>query len=117
MDKATTKLLLKLLTGESILEHSDGIKKVDLRRMRRKCPDGMIPCLVEEYYTAWLVTFKGGDTLLLQSESDQASFAVNSGAISAPKNWDGTPEFLGTVWEKFNPTRIRMCSDEYLSVM
>lgn len=48
---------------------------------------GMVPCSVESHHGAWLVTFDDGSTLLLQSDYDQAAFAVACGVIHAPAEW------------------------------
>ena len=74
---------------------------------------GFIPCAVEEHFGAWLVTFDDGRTLLLQSDWDQAAFAVNCGAITAPDSWDGTPSKLGDDWLYLEPDDIDGCPDEY----
>ena len=80
---------------------------------------GMTPCQVQRlHYGPWLVTFPNhhNQTLFLQFDYDQAAFAVNGGAIRAPRNWSGTVEALGPVWEQFDPETIEFCSDEYLAV-
>jgi len=80
------------------------------------CPLGMVPCTVEGHYSAWLVTFDNGATLLLQSDYDQAAFAVACGAVSAPADWDGTPSALGPAWAALEPSAIEWCPDDYLDV-
>ena len=79
-------------------------------------PPGMVPCTVETHYGAWLVKFEDGSSLLLQTDYDQAAFAVNCGAISAPEDWDGLPSRLGKAWEDFNPEDIGWCPDDYLAL-
>ena len=75
---------------------------------------GMVACSVETHFTAWLVTFDNGQTLLLQSDFDQAAFAVSCGAIKALEDWDGLPSKLGADWAAFDPSTIVACPDEYL---
>ena len=77
---------------------------------------GMVPCCVETHFGAWLVTFDNGATLLLQSDYDQAAFAVSCGAVQAPPDWDGSPSNLGEDWACFDPSTINACPDEYLTV-
>lgn len=72
----------------------------------------MIKCKVEIYYTAWLVTFADGSTTLIQSDWNQAQFAVDCGAIKAPPNWDGIPSRLPG-WDDFRPEVIAKCPEEY----
>ena len=79
-------------------------------------PPGMVSCSVETHYGAWLVSFDDGSSLLLQSDYDQAAFAVNCGAIPAPEDWDGTPSTLGRAWEDFSPEDIGWCPDDYLEL-
>ena len=74
---------------------------------------GFIPCMVEEHFGAWLVTFDDGLTLLLQSDCDQAAFAVNCAAITAPDSWGSTPSTLGDDWLYLEPGDIGHCPDEY----
>src|SRR5262249_36783349 len=66
-------------------------------------------CSVEAYLSAWLVTFDDGSTLLLQSDYDQAAFAVACGAIQAPPDWDGLPSKLGEAWGDFDASSIVEC--------
>jgi hypothetical protein len=74
---------------------------------------GFVPCSVETHYGAWLVTFDSGETLLLQTDWDQAAFAVSCGAIDAPEDWDGCPSKLGPDWASFDPSTIDACPDDY----
>jgi hypothetical protein len=53
-----------------------------------------VRCEVEYHHGAWLVAFQDGTDLLLQSDYDQAAFAVACGAVDAPRNWDGQPSTL-----------------------
>ena len=77
----------------------------------------MVACTVETHYGAWLVRFDDGATLLLQSDFDQAAFAVHCGAIQAPPDWDGLPSKLpADVWGNFDPATITQCPDDYLDV-
>ena len=87
--------------------------------MHNKIRHGMIPCHVQRLcYGPWLVTFRDphNRTVFLQFDYDQAAFAVGSGAIKAPRNWSGTVDALGPVWEQFDLETIQSCSDEYLTV-
>ena len=77
---------------------------------------GMVPCSVEEHFSAWLVTFDDASTILLQSDYDQAAFAVNCGAIDAPEDWSGCPSGLGEDWSGFDPSAIDACPDCYLEL-
>ena len=81
-------------------------------RVRR----GFVHCSVETHYSAWLVTFDNGETLLLQTDWDQAAFAVNCGAIGTPEDWDGCPSKLGEDWTSFDPSYIDACPDHYLDM-
>ncbi len=74
---------------------------------------GFVSCTVETHFCAWLVTFDDGATLLLQSDYDQAAFAVACGAIEAPNDWDGLPSRLGDAWASFDPSTIDACPDDY----
>lgn len=76
-------------------------------------PPGMIPCTVESHYSAWLVTFDDGAALLLQTDYDQAAFAVACGIICAPPDWDGLPSNLGDAWIEADPSAIDWCPDDY----
>jgi hypothetical protein len=73
----------------------------------------MIPCTVERHYGAWLVEFEGGASLLLQSDYDQAAFAVARVALAAPAGWDGLPSKLGPAWWNFDPSTIEHCPADY----
>ena len=87
--------------------------------MRRKIPYGMIPCHVRRLpFGPWLATLanRPDRTLLFQIDYDQAAFAVNSGAIAAPRDWNGNVESLGPAWEQFDPETIEFCPDEYLAI-
>ena len=74
---------------------------------------GFVACSVERHYGVWLVEFEGGASLLLQSDYDQAAFAVAAGALPAPADWDGSPSRLGREWWDFEPSAIEQCPDEY----
>ena len=73
----------------------------------------MIPCKVEYHHTAIIVRFNDGKSLLIQNENDQCAFAVDSGLISAPRNWDGHADKLGKVWTNCDLEDITQCSEEY----
>ena len=60
--------------------------------------------------------FSDGSTLLLQTDYDQAAFAVACGAIQAPDDWDGLPSKLGECWASFVASSIVECPDCYLDV-
>jgi len=64
-----------------------------------------IPCTVEWYHSAFLVTFEDGTDILLQSDWEQAAFVVDCGLIVAPDNWDGCPSTLPD-WADCDPTEI-----------
>jgi hypothetical protein len=74
---------------------------------------GMIPCTVESHFCTWLVNFEDGSSLLLQTDYDQAAFAVACGALQAPPDWDGLPSRLGAAWIGFEPEDIGWCPDDY----
>ena len=76
----------------------------------------MIKCTVISHYGAYIVEFKDGKTILLQSDSDKASFAVSSGLITAPDGWDGTPDKLGKAWDNFDMETIAECPYDYYDV-
>jgi hypothetical protein len=79
----------------------------------------MIPCRVQRLsFGPWLVTLanRPDRTLFFQIDCDQAAFAVSSGAIAAPSDWNGNVESLGPAWEQFDPETIESCPDEYLAV-
>jgi hypothetical protein len=59
------------------------------------------------------VEFDDGASVLLQSDYDQAAFAVSCGAIDAPSDWDGSPSRLGPAWWDFDPGDIDQCPDDY----
>lgn len=73
----------------------------------------MVKCTVAYHHSAYLVTFPDGNSLLLQSDWDQASFAVSCGLVKAPDNWDGRPSGLGKAWEDCEMSDITECPDEY----
>jgi hypothetical protein len=74
----------------------------------------MVPCSVSSHYGSYVVEFDDGRSFLLQSDYDQAYFAVASGFLSAPRGWDGSPSKLGKSWENFNMEDITECPEEYL---
>ena len=80
----------------------------------------MVPCSVDIELCAYIVTFDGvfgrpGKTILLQSDYDQAAFAVNCGLLKPPDDWDGCPSTLDG-WEDADLTDIDKCPEEYLDV-
>lgn len=80
---------------------------------------GSTRCHCEWHYSALLITFYEGrrkSTLLLQTDYDQAAFAVACGVIKADRDWDGTPSKLGKAWEDCNLTDIDYCPDYYRDV-
>jgi hypothetical protein len=79
----------------------------------------MIPCQVQRLpFGPWLVIFDNPRcrTLFLQIDYDQAAFAVSSGAVAAPRDWNGMIDSIDPPWEQFDPETIEFCSDEYLAV-
>lgn len=76
----------------------------------------MVGCSVTSHYGSYIVEFNNGRTILLQTDYDQAIFAVNSGFLKAPKDWDGCPSKLGQSWINFDMTNIDKCSEDYLDV-
>ena len=85
-------------------------------QLEERARRGFVGCSVEHYLSAWLVTFDCGSTVLLQSDCDQAAFAVACGAIEAPDDWDGLPSKLGDAWANFDASSIVECPDCYLDV-
>jgi hypothetical protein len=77
----------------------------------------MVNCTVESHYGTYIVTFEDGKTLLLQSDYDQAAFAVACGLVRAPDNWDGSPSDLGEAWENCEMTNITKCPGDYYNVV
>ena len=75
----------------------------------------MIPCTVTQHYGAYVVTTEFG-SLLLQSDYDQASFAVNCGLLRSPSDWDGTPSTLDG-WEDADLTDIDYIPDDYVAYL
>lgn len=80
------------------------------------CPPSFIPCTVT-YEPGGIVEVKldGGVGFILQTDYDQAAFAVSCGVVAAPEGWDGTPSTLPVDWHD-RMDDIQWCSDEYLSV-
>jgi hypothetical protein len=112
-------------TKDSAVSRSMGVPRThslnitEGNHMIRKILYGMTPCRVEQLsFGPWLVTFAEARqlSLLLQIDYDRAVFAVKTGAINAPTNWNGTVESLGPDWESFDPEIIEFCPVEYLSV-
>lgn len=94
----------------------DAVRRDWQAKPEDKAPAGMVPCTVESHYSAWLVTFDNTASLLLQSDYDQAAFAVACGAIAAAPDWDGTPSALGDAWAALEPSAIEWCPDDYLAL-
>ena len=85
--------------------------------MNMEIPPGMVPCrVIRHTFGPWVVDFlqASNRTLFLQTDFDQAAFAVGTGTLKAPKNWNGDIDVLGSAWEHFDPEAIQFCSDEYL---
>ena len=74
----------------------------------------MVPCSVISHYGSYIVEFDNGKSILLQTDYDQASFAVSCGLIKAPRDWDGLPSKLGQAWIDCDMTDIQQCPEEYL---
>ena len=103
------QLIWAQLNAEELSLHAHEIE--ELARL------GMVACSVETHYGAWLVRFDGGATLLLQSDYDQAAFAVACRAICASPDWDGLPSQLpADAWGSFDPSTINHCPADYLDV-
>lgn len=85
-------------------------------QLEERARSGFVACSVEEHCCAWLVTFDDGSTLLLQTDYDQAAFAVACGAVQAPADWDGLPSKLREAWTEFDASSIEQCPDCYLDV-
>ena len=77
---------------------------------------GMVDCIVESHFGAYVVSFPDESSILLQSDTDQAAFAVSCGLVKAPKNWDGSPSKLGKAWKDCDLEDIHECPDEYLAL-
>ena len=73
----------------------------------------MIKCSVKSHYSAYIIEFEDGKSHLIQSDYDQASFAVNCGLITAPNDWDGCPDKLGKKWEDCDLEDIDECPEIY----
>jgi hypothetical protein len=70
-------------------------------------------CTVDDnYYGSWLVEFRDGKTLLLQTDYDRASFAVDCGVVKAPRDWSGLPYDLPEDWWE-RGGRVASCPIEY----
>jgi hypothetical protein len=70
----------------------------------------MIPCRVDNYFSALLVSFPGcARELLIQTDWDQASFCQDCGLIDT--NLPSSPAFVDC-----DPTDIHQCPDNYLEV-
>lgn len=89
-------------------------KDRDMALYERRLKPGMIPCTVTYEHTSYNVQFENGKSLFLQSDWDQAAFAVSCGLIKAPDNWDGVPSKLGKAWEDCELSDITACPDDYL---
>ena len=76
----------------------------------------MTNCTVKTHFGSYLVDFGDGMSLLLQTDYDQAAFAVSCGLIEAPDDWDGCPEKLGQVWIDCDITDIEKCPLDYYDV-
>ena len=64
-----------------------------------------------------LVEFEDGKSKLIQSDFDQAAFAVDCGLIAAPPEWDGSPsDLVGETWEKAELTDITECPFVYYDI-
>jgi len=77
---------------------------------------GFTRCHCEYQHSALLISFYEGrrkSTLLLQTDYDQAAFAVGCGLIKADRDWDGTTSKLGQAWIDCDLTDIEYCPDDY----
>lgn len=84
--------------------------------LEERARKGFIGCEVESHFNAWRVTLEDGATILLQSDYNQAAFAVACGVVEAPEGWDGLPSKLGNDWIDLDPTLIYACPAEYREV-
>jgi len=75
----------------------------------------MTECIVEYQKCAYIVIFPDGSSILLQTDYDQAAFAVSCGLIKAPDDWDGCPSKLKE-WGDVDLEDISECPDAYLEV-
>ena len=74
----------------------------------------MVKCKVSYHYSALLIEFEDGKSLLLQPDTDQSAFAVDCGLIAAPPDWDGLPSNLvGETWEQAELEAIEECPVVY----
>lgn len=78
---------------------------------------GNVFCTVEEIGGGQCVVTltETGHSFPLSTDYDRAAFAVNCGAIKAPKDWEGLPSTLAE-WDKCDIADITECSDEYTGV-
>jgi hypothetical protein len=76
----------------------------------------MVNCTIEHHYSSIIVHFDDGKSTLIQSDYDQAAFAVNCGLIQAPQDWDGCPDKLGQAWIDCDLEDIENCPEEYYSM-
>lgn len=87
-----------------------------------KMPKGFTRCDVCRESTTWLVTFRINQyktrSFLIQTDFDQAAFAVACGKIQAPPDWDGCPSKLPDpqVFYYFDPSEIEFCPREYFDM-
>lgn len=77
---------------------------------------GFVGCDVKTHFSAWHVTFNDGTSLLLQTDYDQAAFAVACGLVKPPADWDGAPSKLGDEWLDLDPSLITGCPRDYLDL-
>ncbi len=73
-------------------------------------------CTVISYHGVYLVEFEDGKSILLQSDYDQAQFAVDCLKVEAPEDWDGCPSKLGKAWIDCELTDIEECPDFYYDI-
>lgn len=66
----------------------------------------MIPCTVKEHYTALLVEFEDGKSLLIQSDYEQADFAYACGLFTDMEEWLDN-------FGNYDFTDITECPEEY----
>ena len=76
----------------------------------------MVKCTVESHHGAYIVTFSDGRDILLQDESDIASFAVDAGVVKPTEAWDGSIGSLGEAWDDVEMTDIEECSELYQDI-
>ncbi len=76
----------------------------------------MVACRVVSECCGYVISFRNGKSILLQSDINYVSFAVNCGLIPAPNDWDGDPSKLNVKYWEYCFTDIRKCPEEYMKL-